>query len=205
MLGERHDERAVVRRLQAGYRIRLPCTERIEPLDDRVVEAVPADARVWVRFTLERTDEITRRHLHVLERRRVEHTALEREGVRQAVGGDLGLPRREVGNEFGTALFRRLARVAHQRPDEAAAVVLPRHRVVGLVRVEPRSTSASSASSSVPPGSNSDPLRTPVASGCWTLRPSGPPAAATSISAGASIRPMSRLMVDPSRWHRHLV
>jgi len=70
-LGDRHLEGVVVDGPDAGDLVGVAGPEVVEALDRRVVEAVPAGAGLGVGLTLDRTHEVARGDLDVLERRGV--------------------------------------------------------------------------------------------------------------------------------------
>ena len=126
----------IVHGLHAADLVGLTGRELVESVDHRVVEGVPTDVGRRGGLAFHRAHEVLRRDLDLLDRRGVMQARLDRERPREPVGRDLRVGGREVGLHDTAALGGRLAVVAHQRPQQATAVVLPRDAVVLLLRIE---------------------------------------------------------------------
>jgi hypothetical protein len=132
-----HDERRIVRRLQARDGVRLPADHGIETLDARVVVGIRV-ARRHGGLTLESSDDVRRNDLSIFEGRAIHDPFPEPEGPCQPVVGDLRHPRRKVWPERRPTLLSRKPWVGQQRPKHATSEDFPGIRPIVCLRVEGR-------------------------------------------------------------------
>ena len=119
-LGQVHRKGVVVDDLEAGDRVGLATREGVIAQDHRVVGGIRPVGDSDRGSSLDAADDIGRRDLYVVERRRVAQPLLEPECPGEPIPREFRHRGREIGPEFGSPLFRRKTAVREQCSNEAA-------------------------------------------------------------------------------------